>query len=74
MIKVLVMVDCDNCGQPWSNSRVSSDPEPLIWQEEAYELIQEVKESGWAKHDHRIFCAQCVYRLSIEEEEANLTF
>jgi hypothetical protein len=59
MFKVFVTINCDECGNDFSQGRVSASKDPMDWKTEAYELISEASKADWDFFQERIRCAAC---------------
>lgn len=60
MLKVLLMLDCDDCGYPLSQSTVCSDRDPMIWQAAGEDLIYEATKQGWDFYKDQGHCPECI--------------
>ena len=47
MLRVVVMLDCNECGQSYYKAAVCSDPDPSFWQSFANDLTTCAGIDGW---------------------------
>ncbi len=69
MFKVLLLIDCDECGEPLDRSTVCSGRTPEIWDAELEELVFEAANEGWDFYMNSSRCPQCAYRQALEDQE-----
>lgn len=60
MLKVILMLDCNICGQPFREVAASTDRDPLAWKPLACELEYNAEGSGWSCHRGAHYCDYCV--------------
>jgi len=60
MLKVIVMIDCNICGQPFDRVAASSDSQPDAWKSLACELEYEAGRAGWSFHRSAHHCHYCI--------------
>jgi len=65
MLKVLLLLDCDNCGHPMSQSATSADRDPFVWRAVGEDLIYEATKQGWEFHGSDSSCPACNFERSI---------
>ena len=67
MFKVVLMIDCDQCGHPLSQATVSSERNPAAWDAELEEMMYEAAKQGWDFYKDISRCPECGYKQSIED-------
>jgi hypothetical protein len=61
MLKVLLLLDCDDCGHPLSQATACSVSDPMVWQAAGWDLVEEAQKIGWDFHKNHIRCSECNY-------------
>ena len=81
MLKVIVMIDCNICGQPFDQVFTSSDRDPLAWKSLACDLEYKAEGCGWSFHRSAHHCDYCVsdaqlagQRQQSESDDADIPF
>jgi hypothetical protein len=69
MFKILLLIDCDECGHPLDRATVCSDRAPAAWDAELEELMYEAANQGWDFYMHSSRCPQCSYKQALEDRE-----
>jgi hypothetical protein len=64
MIKVIMMLDCNICGQPFEEIVTSSQVDPLSWKSLSLDLEYTAESSGWFFFRNSHFCSYCVYDVA----------
>jgi hypothetical protein len=60
MLKVLLMLDCDDCGRPFDQSLVAFElSDPYEWSSLSAELETLAEGAGWDFHKTRMRCCDC---------------
>ena len=80
MLKVIVMVVCDKCGESFEPVAVSCDREPRAWNYLTADIEARAKDSGWnlygATHrlinDQKHICPDCSFTSGEVDEEQDL--
>jgi hypothetical protein len=74
MLKVLVMIDCNMCGQPFDRVATSSDRDPQVWKSLACGVEYDAERSGWSFHRSAHHCDYCISDAQLSEQQpAGLT-
>jgi hypothetical protein len=60
MLKVILMLDCNMCGQPFDRVATSTDRDPLAWKPLACDLEYSAELRGWSFHRGAHYCDYCV--------------
>jgi hypothetical protein len=80
MLKVVVMIDCNICGQLFDRVCVSSDRDPMAWKAMSMDLEYRAKECGWNFNRSAHHCDWCAnhhnidYSETMEREKNELPF
>lgn len=69
MIKVVLLVHCDDCGEPVSNAIVCSAREPLVWEAAIEDIEYNATRQGWWCCKRRSLCPECNYHLEQRLDE-----
>jgi len=63
MLRVLLLLDCNQCGFTMGYAPVDSLLDARDWQSAGYTLMDELKElatsTGWDFHNNRMCCGAC---------------
>ncbi len=59
MLKVILMLDCNECGQPFDRVATSTDCDPLAWKPLACALKYSAQRSGWSFQRGAHYCDYC---------------
>lgn len=60
MIKVIMMLDCNICGQPFEEIVASTQLDPLSWKSLSLDLEYTAQSSGWFFFRNSHFCNYCI--------------
>jgi len=60
MLKVIVMLDCNMCGQPFERVATSTDRDPLAWKSLACDVEYSAELRGWSFQRAAHHCSYCV--------------
>jgi endogenous inhibitor of DNA gyrase (YacG/DUF329 family) len=60
MIKVILMIDCNICGQPFDRIATSSTRDPSSWKCLALDLEDSAESHGWSFYRSAHHCDYCV--------------
>lgn len=66
MLKLLLLIDCDECGYPVSQATVCCVRDPLLWEETIEAMMFEATEKGWSFYKKYCRCPQCGYEQDVE--------
>jgi hypothetical protein len=71
MLKVILMIDCNSCGQPFNHVSASTDRDPMGWKALSQDLEYEAECSGWSfsRAAHHCDCCVKFANSSVDEEE-----
>ena len=69
MFKILLLIDCDECGYPLDRATVCSDRAPAVWDAELEELMYEAANQGCDFYMDSSRCPQCSYKQALEDRE-----
>ncbi len=68
MLKVLLLIDCDECGYPLSQATVCCVRDPVLLEEAIEAALFEAAEKGWNFYRHYCCCQRCGYEQAVEAE------
>jgi hypothetical protein len=71
MLKVIVMIDCNICGQSFDRVVTSCDRHPEAWKFLACDLEYEAERSGWSLQRSAHHCDYCVSDAQISRRQAD---
>lgn len=60
MLKVILMIDCNICGQNFNSITTSSDRDPVAWEFLAQSLEYRAERRGWTLSGPAHHCDYCV--------------
>lgn len=60
MLKVVVMLECDTCGEFFKPVTLSCDRNPSAWRFLAVELESRAEGCGWILYEAAFLCVDCV--------------
>lgn len=66
MFKLLLLIDCDECGYPLSQATVCCVRDPVLWEETIEAIMFEAQEKGWSFYREYCCCPQCGYEQEVE--------
>jgi hypothetical protein len=72
MLKVLLLIDCDECGHPLSQATVCSVHDPMVWEASIEDLVYEATGQGWDFYMKHYRCPACSYRQYLEDQAIQL--
>ncbi len=72
MLRVVLTLDCNECGQSYDKAAVCTDAEPFFWESFANDLMSCASFDGWytSEYDDEnrdILCDECVEKKLTEE-------
>ena len=59
MLKLLILLECDDCGQPLEQATVCCAQDPLHLEESIEAMMFEAQEKGWSLYKHHCRCLRC---------------
>ena len=74
MLKVILMIDCNVCGQPFDRVVTSSGDDPLSWKSLSLDLEDTAMKCGWSFWRVAHYCAYCMSDVGLsllQELESN---
>jgi hypothetical protein len=60
MLKVLIFLDCDECGHSVNTASVCSTPERHAWEKEIGALMGQAESHGWRFFRDYGICPECI--------------
>jgi hypothetical protein len=72
MLKVILMIDCNICGQPFDRVTASSDRDPLAWKSLSCDLEYEAEQRGWSFYRSAHHCDYCVSDAQLVGQKAEM--
>lgn len=60
MLKVILIVDCNICGQPFDHVASSADRDPLSWKALLLDLEDTAVNCGWSFYRSAHYCGHCM--------------
>ena len=70
MIKVIVMIDCNICGQLFDHIATSCERDPLAWKAMSVDLEDEAENSGWSFYRSAHHCGYCISDVAFALRQA----
>lgn len=70
MFKVIVMIDCNICGQPFDRIATSASRDPLEWKALACDLEYAAEGRGWSFYRSAHHCDYCVSDVAFSLRQA----
>jgi hypothetical protein len=70
MLKVLILLECDNCTALIATSADSSRKDGLAWAAEAENLEYDAQQSGWDIFRSHHTCNGCIAEAQYEQEQS----
>lgn len=70
MFKVILMINCNICGQPFDRVATSSVPDPLSWKALSQDLEDEAEACGWSFYRSAHHCAFCIADVTYSLRQA----
>jgi hypothetical protein len=75
MIKAILMIDCNICGQPFNSIATCNSKDSMSWKNLSIDLEDTAVSSGWTFHRAAHYCDYCMthldFELLLEEERSN---
>jgi hypothetical protein len=69
MLKLIVMILCDSCGDSFEPVAVSCDRHPKVWQFLSDELKTTAEDTGWCFYECASLCQECTEDLPCSIDE-----
>jgi hypothetical protein len=70
MLKVIVMIDCNICGQPFDHVSTSTDRDPMAWKCLAEDLEYQAIRNGWCLLRSAHHCNWCANEPKFDYTQA----
>ena len=70
MFKIIVMIDCNICGQPFDRIASSTHPDPLSWKALALDLENTAEGTGWSFYRSAHHCEHCITDVAFSLRQA----
>jgi hypothetical protein len=70
MLRVIIMLDCNICGQPFEGVVTTSEPEPLSWKGLSQDLEDDAERSGWSFYRSAHHCSSCITDVAFSLRQA----
>lgn len=67
MLRLLILLECDQCKEMLSATPNSSSHLGIDWREEIYKLECTAEQSGWSVHRPQHVCDACVMTAMAEQ-------
>ena len=64
MLKLIVIVECDTCGESFEHVATSCDRDPRAWRYLASELESRAEARAWSLRGGTYLCADCIHQMS----------
>jgi len=65
MLKVVLIIDCDICGQPFNRIATSNCDDPLAWKALSQNLEDTAENCGWSSLRSAHYCEFCMSDVSL---------
>jgi hypothetical protein len=69
MLKVILIIDCNICGQPFDRIVTSCDRDPMAWKSLSSDLEYKAECRGWSFHRSAHHCEYCVSDAQLSEQQ-----
>jgi hypothetical protein len=70
MLKVILMIDCNICGQPFNRIASSTDRDPQAWKCLALDVEYAAERCGWSMLRSAHHCGYCVTDVMLSGQTA----
>jgi hypothetical protein len=64
MLNIILLIDCNICGQPFDRIATSSDDDPFAWKSLSMDLEGTAVDCGWSFHRSAHYCDHCMPDVS----------
>lgn len=68
MLRLLVLLECDNCEEVWSVVPRAHQQLGIAWSEEVENLKQQAEQNGWSIQRSQHICDGCVIDAMAEQQ------
>jgi hypothetical protein len=69
MLRLLILLECDQCDEMITSTPNSSDRLGTDWKEEIYSLEYEAEQNGWSVYRSQHVCGVCVMAAMAEQHQ-----
>jgi hypothetical protein len=69
MLKVFLMIDCNDCGRPFDRVTSSNDTDPIAWRALQADLEWTAQRRGWTHQRSAHYCDWCVSDAELARTE-----
>jgi hypothetical protein len=70
MFQIILMIDCNICGQPFDHIAASTDPDPMAWKALCLDLEDEAEACGWSFYRSAHHCTYCISDIAFALRQA----
>jgi hypothetical protein len=70
MFKIILMLDCNICGQPFDHVAVSTEVDPMAWKALSSDLEDEAEDCGWSFYRSAHHCSHCIADVTFALRQA----
>ena len=70
MFKVILMIDCNICGQPFDHIATSCGRDPLAWKSLSDDLESTAESRGWSFYRSAHHCEYCISDVAFSLRQA----
>lgn len=71
MFKVIIMLDCNICGQTFDRVATTTEKEVLVWKALSLDLEDDAINRGWGFLRSCHYCEHCVVSVGLENFDAS---
>jgi hypothetical protein len=71
MLRLLILLECDQCQEMITSTPNSSDRLGTDWPEEIYTLEYEAEQNGWSVYRSQHVCGPCVMSAMAEQHQGH---
>ncbi len=72
MLRVIITLDCNTCGQPFEGIETTKELDPLGWKARLQDLEDTAEASGWFFFRGGHYCDYCVSDAAVARRVINL--
>ncbi|MCI0558670.1 MAG: hypothetical protein MN733_09255 [Nitrososphaera sp.] len=70
MLKTIIMLDCNICGQPFDHIAVSTQSDPMAWKALSSDVEWEAELCGWSFYRGAHHCSFCISDITFSLRQA----
>jgi hypothetical protein len=70
MLRLLILLECDQCKEMLTSTPNCSDRLGTDWQEDIYTLEYEAEQTGWSVYRSQHVCDSCVMIAMAEQQQS----